>query len=783
MAIKEKLEYVLSFDTKQAQDELKRLGKAGDDTIRRTDKIGNAMIGAGAAMVTFAGVGGKALWSLGRGASDLNESINATEVTFGDAADGIKKLGDEAAEALGLSKAEFLQMSTGFAAFAKTIAGDGGDVVKTIDDLTTRASDFASVMNLDVGRAMQLFRSGLAGETESLRQFGIDVSSATVEQFALANGLARSKKELTEQVKIQARYGVILEQTSHMAGDFANTSGDLANSQRILSAQFKDLQDNIGTGVLPMMEQLVSMAGSVAGVFTNLSPTTQTFIGRVAGIGVAISGILGALTMFVGGMVKVSTAMNASVRSAKLLRATLMLLKAAAVPAGVAMVGMYLHMKKTADEAKRAADAIDDFSKATDEALVARFAEALLKGAFAADGLTESLRNIAEETPGTLKRMLDMEEETGAVTRQLVAMGASTEEARRTMEQIAFAYVEARDGAIAASEGQDALAEDIEDVTGAGEDAIPVVEELGEATDEAGRIAGASAEEYDEMKSAVQEAREAMDDMIEASWAAANADLALRREQSEMNDTLAAYPGIAAEAWIQQEALNEMTDNGIDSGEKYEEQVGKTKEAHEAHTDALFDGEAQAIATAEAEKQLAMKLAEQGGQSLTTAEQDEVYRQSLQAIADKAEGPLKTALDNLIAQLDEAAKDREGTVTVHFNTSGYDTVMARKRIASARGGSSHILNFVGDSHDGGVVTRSGVNSFDGLKPDEVPRILQEGEAVLTPEQQGAMLAAGPGDGGGSAGGPVTMNVMATDPKMLLAALREVERMTGKKIVS
>src|SRR5665648_547882 len=162
-------------------------------------------------------------------ASGLNESINALNVSSGDASQGVQALGKAAARNLGLSNLEFNDLAVRFSSFSKTIAGDGGDVTGTLKDLTGRASDFASVMNLDVSEAAQLFQSGLAGESEPLRKFGIDMSAASVEAYGLANGLAANGKSLTEPEKIQARYGYLMQQTSNAQGDFANTSDQLAN--------------------------------------------------------------------------------------------------------------------------------------------------------------------------------------------------------------------------------------------------------------------------------------------------------------------------------------------------------------------------------------------------------------------------------------------------------------------------------------------------------------------------------------------------------------------------
>lgn len=208
------------------------------------------LIGAAGAAALAVKFGSDAIGS----ASDLNESLNAVNVTYGKQARAVKRLGRQSAEALGLSNNEFNSLSVRFSAFTKTIAGSNGKkIVRTLDDLSTRASDFASVMNLEVNEAAELFQSGLAGESEPLRKFGIDLSAASVEAFAYANGIAETGSKLTEAQKVQARYGSIMEQTAKTQGDFKNTSGELANQQRILSARWEDGKAKLGKGLLPIM--------------------------------------------------------------------------------------------------------------------------------------------------------------------------------------------------------------------------------------------------------------------------------------------------------------------------------------------------------------------------------------------------------------------------------------------------------------------------------------------------------------------------------------------------
>ncbi len=221
-------------------------------------------------------------------ASDLGESINAVEVTFGDAAEGIKSLGVDAAESVGLANSEFNTLAVGFAAFVEKIDAGGDDVVGVMKELTGRAADFASVMNIDVAEAATIFRSGLAGETEPLRKFGIDLSAVTVTQRALALGLAETSSQLTEQDKIIARYNLLMEQTKKTQGDFANTSDDLANATRILTSKFKDAQAEIGAFFIPALVALFPAASKAVDIMIDLGLGFAQFVGAVSDVDAAL---------------------------------------------------------------------------------------------------------------------------------------------------------------------------------------------------------------------------------------------------------------------------------------------------------------------------------------------------------------------------------------------------------------------------------------------------------------------------------------------------------------
>ena len=250
-----------------------------------------ASLKANSAMVTTAVAGMAAAFAVKAvgAASDLEESMNAVEVTFGDAAESIHALGETSVESFGLSRAAFNSGAVSFAAFAKQVAGPGGDVADVMGDMMTRAVDFASVMNLDLNEAMTIFQSTMAGEAESMRRYGKDVSAAAVEHYALSNGLAASKSEITESIKVQARYGLLMQETADVAGDFANTSDSLANQQKILAANLEDTSATLGKVLIPVATEGIKVVGALvdsldtyAGMSESIGHGLQTIFNRDA---------------------------------------------------------------------------------------------------------------------------------------------------------------------------------------------------------------------------------------------------------------------------------------------------------------------------------------------------------------------------------------------------------------------------------------------------------------------------------------------------------------------
>lgn len=192
------------------------------------------------------------------GASDLSESTSKVNVVFGSASKSVLDFADNAAKGLGQSEAQALEATGTFGNLLRSV-GLAEDVSAEFSTtMVSLASDLASFNNTSATEALDALRSGLVGETEPLKRFGVNMNEAVLKAKALELGLSDGKAVLDSNAKAQAAYAVIMEQTSLAQGDFARTSGGLANQSKILGAQWTELTTTVGQELLPAVTGFVS---------------------------------------------------------------------------------------------------------------------------------------------------------------------------------------------------------------------------------------------------------------------------------------------------------------------------------------------------------------------------------------------------------------------------------------------------------------------------------------------------------------------------------------------
>lgn len=251
---------------------------------------------------------GLAVYKFTELASDLAEETSKVGELFGSSATEIEEWSKTAATAFGQSRTQAMSAAANFAIFGKSAGLAGKKLVKFTTGFTELASDLASFNNTSPEEAIVAIGAAMRGEAEPIRRYGVLLNDATLKQKALEMGIISSiKGALTPQQKVLASSAVIMDQTASAQGDFARTSGQLANQQRILKAEITDMATELGTVFLPIALKVVS-------VFRDkFMPVLQKMVKWFKGLdedtvkwGIALSGVLfvlGPMVLVVGKLV------------------------------------------------------------------------------------------------------------------------------------------------------------------------------------------------------------------------------------------------------------------------------------------------------------------------------------------------------------------------------------------------------------------------------------------------------------------------------------------------
>lgn len=237
------------------------LQKALGSATKTSDKFGSAIAKMGklavlgmAALGAGAVVAGKKMVEM---ASDAAEVQSKMEVIFGKELPELTKNLDKFSEATGASKFALREQAADMGALLEPLVGSKKGAADLSAQFVKLATDIGSFNNVPVDEALLAIRSGLIGEAEPLRRFGVLLDEASVKAEAYSSGIAKTGAELTQQQKVQARGNLIMEQTTLAQGDAIRTAGSAANQFKALKNNVIDLATNMGAVLLPAVTRVV----------------------------------------------------------------------------------------------------------------------------------------------------------------------------------------------------------------------------------------------------------------------------------------------------------------------------------------------------------------------------------------------------------------------------------------------------------------------------------------------------------------------------------------------
>ena len=273
----------------EAREELARasaaLDQLEDHTNKSTDAFSRLAKAIGLVMIAR-----KALDTIKTGidyASDLAEVQNVVDVTFGSATEAINSWSKECLAAYGMNEVSAKRYAGTIGAMLKSSGLAGDAIVDMSKDMAGLAGDMASFYNLDLETAFKKIRSGISGETEPLRQLGINMSVANLEAYALSQGITTAYNEMSQAEQVMLRYNYLMSTTADAQGDFARTQDSYANQTRLLSESWLEFTGIMAEQLLPVLTTIVSWLNNIVAFLTeNADMVSAVLVGLATTVGI-----------------------------------------------------------------------------------------------------------------------------------------------------------------------------------------------------------------------------------------------------------------------------------------------------------------------------------------------------------------------------------------------------------------------------------------------------------------------------------------------------------------
>ncbi len=216
-------------------------------------------------------------------ANDVVESESLFAVSMKGMANEARAWSDELSASLGLNAYNLRKNAGTFNTMFKSMGLGTQEAYDMSTGLTSLAEDMASFYNVDPEEMFTKLRAGITGETEPLKRLGIMVDEATTKQYALANGISTTGKELTQTEKLMARYGAIMQQTADAQGDLARTIDSPVNQIRILGNTLDMAKIALGQAFQPIQAVVLPILNSLARAALTAANAIKNFLWALTG--------------------------------------------------------------------------------------------------------------------------------------------------------------------------------------------------------------------------------------------------------------------------------------------------------------------------------------------------------------------------------------------------------------------------------------------------------------------------------------------------------------------
>ena len=211
--------------------------------------------------------------------NDYIETLNLFNVTMGEGAEVAKEYAQSVSELMGIDISEWMQYQGTFKQLTSGFGVASNQANIMSQNLTQLSYDLASFFNTDVETAFDKLSSAMSGQVKGLREFGIDTTVASLQEYALSKGIEAKVRTMTQAEKSLLRYNYIMEKSIIIQGDMARTIVTPANALRILNAQLTQMKRALGNVISVLVAQFIPYVQAMVQIVTEAAQALANFFG------------------------------------------------------------------------------------------------------------------------------------------------------------------------------------------------------------------------------------------------------------------------------------------------------------------------------------------------------------------------------------------------------------------------------------------------------------------------------------------------------------------------
>ena len=208
-------------------------------------------------------------------ASDLQEVQNVVDVIFEDMSQTINDWSKTTKNSFGIAELEAKRYVSRLGALYKDYGITGKSLTNISTTMTEVVADYASFFNTSFEEAYTKFESAISGSSiRALRDFGINLTEANLDAYALEKGLSTVYSKMNDVDKAALRTAYILEKSGDEAGDFARTFDSWANTLRTLKQTVGEILTTVGQALIQIFKPVVDY---ISILLNNLAAGAERF--------------------------------------------------------------------------------------------------------------------------------------------------------------------------------------------------------------------------------------------------------------------------------------------------------------------------------------------------------------------------------------------------------------------------------------------------------------------------------------------------------------------------